>query len=57
MSWRVADLDAAHGRLVREGVEVSEVRKGRKPGTRVFTVRDAACRVPTLFLTVEPGAR
>jgi hypothetical protein len=31
------------------------VRKGRKPGTRVFTVQDGTCGVPTLML--EPGER
>jgi hypothetical protein len=29
---------------------VSEVRDGRKPGTRVFSVRDGTCGVPTLIL-------
>ena len=37
MSWRVADIDATRARLVSAGVEVSEVRPGRKPGTRVLT--------------------
>lgn len=57
MSWRVPDLDAAHARLVAAGVNVSEIRKGRRPHTRVFTVRDSTCGVPTLLLEVEPGGR
>jgi len=32
------------------GLDVAEVRLGRKPGTRVFTVRDKTCGVPTLVL-------
>jgi len=53
--WRVADIDATHARLAAEGVDVSEVRTGRKPGTRVMTVRKGTCSVPTLL--VQPSAR
>ena len=55
LSWRVADADATRARLVSEGVEVSEVRTGRKPGTRVLTVRSGTCGIPTLL--VERAAR
>jgi hypothetical protein len=34
---------------------VSDVRAGRKPGTRVLTVRNGACGIPTLL--VERTAR
>ncbi|WP_395647428.1 VOC family protein [Terricaulis sp.] len=50
LSWRVQDADAARARLAGLGVNVSEVRAGMKPGTRVFTVRDGTCGVPTLML-------
>ena len=36
--------------MIAEGFNVSEVRTGRKPGTKVFTVRDAPGGVPTLML-------
>ena len=39
LSWRVPDADAARARLVAAGIDASEVRPGRKPGTRVLTVR------------------
>lgn len=52
--WRVADIDATHARLSQSGVDVSEVRTGRKPGTRVMTVRGGTCGVPTLL--VQPSA-
>jgi catechol 2,3-dioxygenase-like lactoylglutathione lyase family enzyme len=52
--WRVADIDATHARLAHAGVDVSEVRTGRKPGTRVMTVRNGTCGVPTLL--VQPSA-
>ena len=54
LSWRVADAAIAHARLKANGVCVSEMRPGRKPGTRVFTVRDNTLSVPTLML--EPSA-
>src|SRR5262249_22273661 len=37
ISYRTADVEAARRRLAREGFDVSEVRAGRKPGTRVCT--------------------
>jgi catechol 2,3-dioxygenase-like lactoylglutathione lyase family enzyme len=52
--WRVADIDATHARLAQSGVDVSEIRTGRKPGTRVMTVRSGTCGVPTLL--VQPSA-
>lgn len=55
LCWRVIDIDATHARLVADGVEVSEVRTGRKPGTRVMTVRSGTCGVPTLI--VQPSAK
>jgi catechol 2,3-dioxygenase-like lactoylglutathione lyase family enzyme len=50
LSWRVADLEAARARLMAAGFAVSDVRAGRKPGTRVMTVRDGTCGVHTLLL-------
>ena len=55
LSWRVADVDATRARLAAAGVEVSDVRTGRKPGTRVLTVRNGTCGIPTLL--VERTAR
>jgi catechol 2,3-dioxygenase-like lactoylglutathione lyase family enzyme len=52
--WRVADIDATHARLAAAGVDVSEVRIGRKPGTRVMTVRNGTCGVPTLLVQPAP---
>ena len=50
LSWRVADIDATRARLAAAGIDVSEVRAGRKPGTRVMSVRDNTCGVHTLVL-------
>lgn len=54
LCWRVADIEATHARLVQAGADVSEIRTGRKPGTRVMTVRKGTCGVPTLL--VQPSA-
>lgn len=55
LSWRVADIEATRARLVSAGVDVSAVRAGRKPGTRVLSVRSGTCGIPTLL--VERTAR
>lgn len=54
LAWRVTDPEAAQARMAAAGFDVSEVRIGRKPGTKVFTVRDAPGGVPTLMLSAEP---
>jgi catechol 2,3-dioxygenase-like lactoylglutathione lyase family enzyme len=53
LSWRVPDPEAVRARLAGAGFDVSEVRAGRKPGTKVLTVRDAPVGIPTLFLGLE----
>jgi catechol 2,3-dioxygenase-like lactoylglutathione lyase family enzyme len=53
LAWRVSDPDAARARMAAAGFDVSEVRTGRKPGTKVFTVRDAPGGVPTLMLSAQ----
>jgi catechol 2,3-dioxygenase-like lactoylglutathione lyase family enzyme len=54
LSWRVADIEAVRTRLVDAGIDVSEVRTGRKPGTRVMSVRSGTCSIHTLFLERMP---
>jgi catechol 2,3-dioxygenase-like lactoylglutathione lyase family enzyme len=55
MSWRVDNADATRARLASAGIDVSDVRTGRKPGTRVLTVRSSTCGIPTLL--VERSAK
>lgn len=50
LSWRVARAAERRGELAALGFDVSEVRKGRKPDTQVFTVRDRCAGVATLML-------
>ena len=53
LSWRVQNIEAANARLKSSNFDVSEIRPGRKPGTRVFTVRNNTLGVPTLM--IEPA--
>jgi catechol 2,3-dioxygenase-like lactoylglutathione lyase family enzyme len=50
LSWRVADIDAAQARMAGAGLDVTDVRTGRRPGTRVFTVNSGTLGVPTLVI-------
>ena len=58
LSWRVADIEATRARLLAAGLEASEVRTGRKPGTRVMSLRSGACGIQTLLLekTARPAS-
>ncbi|MFW0785841.1 hypothetical protein AAFP35_15115 [Gordonia sp. CPCC 206044] len=50
VAWRAPDVDVTHRRLEESGLDVSEVRIGRKPGTRLFTVRDRALATRTVVI-------
>lgn len=56
LSWRVPDIEAEHARLAAEGYEMSPVRTGRRPGSKVCTVRNRNAGVPTILLGVTPRA-
>jgi catechol 2,3-dioxygenase-like lactoylglutathione lyase family enzyme len=58
LSWRVDNAEATRARLASTGIDVSEVRTGRKPGTRVLTVRSGTCGIPTLLVerTAKPSS-
>lgn len=53
-SWRVGDIEATRARLIASGVDVSDVRNGRKPATRVMTVRNGTCGIQTILLEQSP---
>jgi catechol 2,3-dioxygenase-like lactoylglutathione lyase family enzyme len=50
LSWRTPDIALANKRLKKAGVEVSEPRTGRRPGTQVFTVKSHTANVPTIVI-------
>lgn len=50
LTWETDDLEAAHRRLGKADLDISEIREGRKENSRVFTVRNGTQGVPTLFI-------
>ena len=56
LSWQVPDLEAARERIVAAGFDVSPVRTGIKPGTRVASVRGRPLGVDTLLIEPAPPA-
>ncbi|GAA1480193.1 hypothetical protein GCM10009624_06330 [Gordonia sinesedis] len=50
IAWATVDIDRTRARLADAGVDVSEVRSGHKPGTRVMTVRDPALATRTILI-------
>lgn len=54
LTWAVAGIRAAHARLAGSGLDLSEVRTGRKPGSEVFTARSGTLGIPTLFIAHAP---
>lgn len=53
LSWRTPDIEATRARLIGAGRDVSEARRGRRPGSHVCTLRDGTARVPTILLSVD----
>jgi len=53
VAYRVPDVTRSQARIAAAGIDVSEVRKGRKEGTRVCTVRGGTHGVATLL--IGPG--
>jgi len=53
IAYQVTDPHAARERVAAAGLDVSELRRGNKPGTLVCTVRSGTCDVPTLLIGPE----
>jgi len=53
IAYQCADLDQLARQLAARGVSLSEVRAGRKPGSRVATVKSHSLGIPTLL--IEPA--
>jgi catechol 2,3-dioxygenase-like lactoylglutathione lyase family enzyme len=54
IAYQCPDLETAAEVLSARGVALTEVREGRKPGTRVATVKSHCLGLPTLL--IEPAA-
>jgi hypothetical protein len=53
LAYQCPDLEEVSLSLAGRGVSLSEVREGRKPGTRVATVKSHCLEIPTLL--IEPA--
>jgi catechol 2,3-dioxygenase-like lactoylglutathione lyase family enzyme len=50
LSWRTPDIGRCHARLKKAGVEVSQPRDGRRPGSQVMSVTSHTANVPTIVI-------
>ena len=50
IAFRVSNIDLTYERLLRMGVTISDIRDGRKEGTRVATVKSHNLGLPTLLI-------
>ena len=50
LAWNVSDLASCRERLMKLGVDTTEIKKGVKEGTLVMTVKSHTHSVPTLFI-------
>lgn len=54
LALKTNDIEATHARLSEQGAEISDIRDGRKPGTRVCTAKSHTLGVPTLLIEHPP---
>jgi catechol 2,3-dioxygenase-like lactoylglutathione lyase family enzyme len=54
VAWKVTDASETQTRLQRAGVNTSDAKTGRRPGSQVLTVRSNTCNVPTIMLSASP---
>ena len=54
LALKTNDIEATHARLSVQGVQISDIRDGRKPGTRVCTAKSHTLGVPTLLIEHPP---
>lgn len=54
LALKTDDIEATHSRLSESHIEVSNIRDGRKSGTRVCTAKSHTLGVPTLLIQHPP---
>ena len=50
LAWSVENLELTSKRLIKNGIEVSEIKTGRKKDTLVCTIRSHTAQIPTLLI-------
>ena len=53
VGWHSENIYKCHKRLIDSNFELSEIRKGRKPGTVVATIRNAPLKMPTIIIGLD----
>lgn len=53
LAWRANDIERARARMIAQGISATEIKDGRRPGTRVFTLKSHTAGVPTLVIAGE----
>ena len=53
VGWHSENISKCHKRLISSNFDMSEVRKGRKPGTIVSTIRNAPLLIPTIIIGLD----
>ena len=53
VGWHSENISICHKRLIDSNFELSEIRKGRKPGTVVATIRNAPLKMPTIIIGLD----
>ncbi len=54
LAWRVTDASESQAKLQRAGLDTSDAKSGRRPGSQVLTVRSGTRNVPTIMLSAVP---
>jgi catechol 2,3-dioxygenase-like lactoylglutathione lyase family enzyme len=54
LAWRVTDAFEIQEKLRRAGLDTSDAKAGRRPGSQVLTVRSGTRNVPTIMLSAMP---
>ena len=50
LAWTTKDIKKAHKRLLNAGVNITDVKNGRKPNTLVATIKSHCSNIPTLLI-------
>ncbi len=50
LAWEVDSIESSHKRLMKEGVEITEIKEGIKENTLVATIKSHTHDVPTLLI-------
>lgn len=53
IGWHTDDFKSCYRNLIDKGFDLSEIRKGRKPGTLVSTLKNPMLGIPTILIGLE----